>query len=276
VATPPALTSAELEHFVHRGYVQLRGGLPGSLTRAWVEGAERRIAAAPERWVRRYDPGDPARDLHGFRGDDPRTWTWERLDLEGERAYVIADVAPRLWSALGQLLGAHARVATAKMYDYMAINLRDRAEYPYQPPLPGQDSWHLDDPETRMRLDNRRSAVFLIAYLSDVGPASGGTFLAPTSLGPVARRLAAAPQGVDFVDRAAGAEISRNCGEFVELTGAAGDVAIVHALMLHSSSANPSGRIRYMANPMIYDAQVLNFDPKVASSPVELAVARHL
>ena len=29
----------------------------------------------------------------------------------------------------------------------------------------------LDDPETRMRLDNHRSAVFLIAYLSDVGPA---------------------------------------------------------------------------------------------------------
>lgn len=275
MSTPPALSPAELEHFVERGHVMLRGCLPRALTREWVEDAERRIAAAPERWVRRYDPGDPARDLRGFRGDDPRTWTWERIDLDGDRSVAIADVSGRLWGALGQLLGGQEQVATAKIYNYMAINVCDRAAYPYQPPSPGQDSWHLDDPDRRMRLDDRRSAVFLIAYLSDVGAASGGTFLAPSSIGPVARRLAAS-DGVDFVDRAAGVEISAASDDFVELTGAAGDVAIVHALMLHSSSANPSGRVRYMANPMIYSARVLNFDPGMARSPVEMAVARQL
>ncbi len=276
MTSPDLLTPAELEQFIACGYIQLRGCLPRALTQTWVEDAARRVATAPERFVRRYDPTDPARDLRGFRDDDPRTWTWDRIDLEGDREYRLADIAPRLWAVLGQLLGGHDRIATTKIRNYMVLNLCDRAAYPYQPPIPEQDSWHLDDPDPRMRLDNRRSAVFLIAYLSDVPPACGGTFLAPTSIGPVARRLAENPAGVDFTDRATSVEISQTCRDFIELTGEAGDVAIVHALMLHSSSANPCGRIRYMANPMIYSTHTLRFAPDQATTPVELAVARYL
>jgi hypothetical protein len=49
----------------------------------------------------------------------------------------------------------------------------------------------------------------------------------------------------------------------------------MHPLMMHSSSPNRSGRIRWMGNPMVYlNAPLDPFRPVAELSPVELAIHR--
>jgi hypothetical protein len=50
---------------------------------------------------------------------------------------------------------------------------------------------------------------------------------------------------------------------------------LLHPLMMHTASRNSSGRIRWMANPMVYLQQPLDpFRPTDELSLVELAIAR--
>jgi ectoine hydroxylase-related dioxygenase (phytanoyl-CoA dioxygenase family) len=96
----------------------------------------------------------------------------------------------------------------------------------------------------------------------------------PESVPRVARALAGRPAGADFRDRALSGEIMRSCREVVELTGEVGDVALLHPLMLHSSSSNRSGKIRWMANPHVHLTAPLRTDRASRDdySPVERAV----
>ncbi len=55
----------------------------------------------------------------------------------------------------------------------------------------------------------------------------------------------------------------------------AGDVFLVHPLMLHSASPNPSPRIRFMSNPMIYLQEPMDHT-RADPSPVEQVIARAL
>ena len=68
------------------------------------------------------------------------------------------------------------------------------------------------------------------------------------------------------------------CSDFAELTGEAGDVALVHPYMLHRVSVNASDRPRFIANMPVVLAKPMCFDrpPGDAYSLVELAVLRAL
>jgi hypothetical protein len=105
----------------------------------------------------------------------------------------------------------------------------------------------------------------------------GGTFIAADSVPVVARYLAEHPEGVlptDFDFQA----LTRQCSDFVELTGRAGDVVLMHPYMLHATSQNVIQHGRLITNPPIALREPMHFDRADPSehSPVERAVLHAL
>ena len=245
---------------MEEGYTIVPGAFPHEVSSAWIADANRRIAEEPERWVKRYDPDDPNRSLKSYRSDDPTTWTWDRLDLIGSETFDIAEIAPLMWSALSDVLGGPARIDTTVMSNYMIPNFRSDVPH-FRPPSP-TENWHVDDPSGINSLYGVRNGLVIVAMYSDVEPEGGGTFIAPGSHRVVASALAE-DTDVDLTAPAVRRELyEKSVGSkpAFELTGRCGDVALLHPFLLHTSSRNLSGRIRWMANPLIYTRTPLDFE----------------
>ncbi len=275
---PTTLTPEQLERFITRGYITLRDAFPRELAEAWVRDSIQRIREDPARWVRGYREGDPGRDLRGFDVARPETWTWERMDVEGSLGAPIAELAPRVWGAMCDLLGGPDRIKTRDWTNYFAVNVNDHADVPWRPPPLHSPSWHFDDPQVDTRLDTYRHGLIALAYFTDVAPRSGGTFIAPESFAHAARALADHPEGMDWLERAVGPRLLAQCEEFIELTGPVGTVTLCHPFMLHSSSANPSGKVRFLGNLVVDLKAPLNVarEDRALLSPVERAILRAL
>lgn len=275
--TPRTLDADAIERFLVDGIVVLPGAFDRTLARRWVADANRRIRDEPERWVRGYDPHDGARDLHRYDPDDPETWTWPRIDLDGDQQVAVEQAAPRAWGAITDLLGGPERVATRHFTNYLIVNLRPRHpgnDLSGACPAPDRASWHIDDPSPTSHLDRIATGLIGIVLFSDLLPSSGNTWLALDSVGKVARTLADHPEGIDLAAKR-GNQIVETCARFHEVTGETGDVVLVHPLMMHSGSPNPSTRIRWLGNPMIYLHEPLRpRRPEAELSPVERAIRR--
>ncbi len=274
VWTPRRLTPAQIEQFLEDGFLVVPRAFDPAIAERWRADANRRLREEPHRWIRGYDPNDESRSLRGYSPDDPRTWTWGRVDLEGPETVVIEDFAPDVWATICDLLGGPDRIRTRTWTNYLIINFCADAHLGIDRPAPHWESWHIDDPSPMTRLDRIENGLVGIALFDRLLPASGNTWIAPDSVGRVARELAAHPEGVDFVSNR-GREITMQCERFHEVVGEVGDVLLMHPLMMHSSSPNRSGRIRWMGNPMVYLNEPLDpFRPVEEMSPVELAIHR--
>jgi len=122
---------------------------------------------------------------------------------------------------------------------------------------------------------------------SDVRHQGGATFVAADSVAPVARFLAAHPEGaypfpqppgVDDAPVFAFADLIAPCREFVEATGEAGDVYLLHPYILHAKSQNVLRLPRIITNPPLTLAEPMRFDRTDPSefSLVERAVLNAL
>lgn len=271
---PRYLSPAQIEQFIVDGFLIVPQAFDPELARAWREDANRRLRDEPEQWVRGYDPTNEAMSLRDYSPDDPSTWTWGRLDLDGPKSVVIEEFAPTAWAAICDLLGGPDRIKTRSWKNYLIINFCADQHLGIDAPEPDWDSWHIDNPSPMMRLDQIQNGLIGVACFSRLLPRSGNTWLAPDSVARVARELAAHPEGIDFVaDR--GNRITTQCERFHEVVGEVGDLLLMHPLMMHSTSPNRSGRIRWMGNPMVeLNAPLDPFRPVAELSPVELAIHR--
>jgi hypothetical protein len=256
----PILSDAEIEQFVARGFVRLRGCFSRELALESTRRACERLYCSL---------------------DDPATWPEGRIRAPETGRVPFEDIAPRAWQAACELIGGTERALSCTWGDGYIINFGKEASA-WQPPSPviHRDEWllwHKDGDFFRHFLDSPEQGLLVIAVFSDIADQGGGTYLACDSVGHVARFLAEHPEGV--LPRGTPCEeIIGKCEDFIEATGSIGDVYLMHPFMLHTRSINPSGRARFIINPPVKLKEPMCFarrDPR-EHSPVERAVLRAL
>ena len=121
-------------------------------------------------------------------------------------------------------------------------------------------------------------------------PEGGGTVISPDAIPKLAKHLYDHPEGVSprMSPRGAGDfrqeenlnwfnQMAKTCSSFVEATGQAGDVYLLHPLMLHSASTNPKRNARIITNPPVSLRAPFCFDRDDGNySPVEQVTLRAL
>lgn len=245
------LTGEQLESFDRDGFLVLRGAFDASYADRWIEGAIERIRTAPEQYIKNFDPSRMRCGLERFDPEDSSTWGLSRIELDGDELFRISDFSSAGWQAICELLGGEDRVKTHTWNNYLVINVDEDADVEDTQPKRDAQSWHIDDPGPTTQLGRIRNGVVCFTLMSKLLPSSGNTWLAPDSYTRVIEELVDRPEGVDFCSNR-GHHITMRCERFAEITGEPGDLVIMHPLMMHSSSPNPSGRVRWMGNPMVY------------------------
>jgi hypothetical protein len=251
------LTAEEIDHFVEHGYLVLKGCFAPQSAAEWIDNGWQRLGV---------DPGDAA------------GWHEKRVHLSTQQRVDAGDFAPRAWQGAIDLLGGADRVELPWQWgDGFIANLGVGDDRPWDPPSPAVTGWHKDGDFFRHFLDSPEQGLLTIVLWTDMYHRGGGTFVAPDSIGVVARYLADRPEGVLPTEFPI-SDLINQCGEFVEMTGAAGDVVLMHPYMLHATSQNVIKHGRIITNPPIALTEPMQFDradPKEFSA-VERAVLRGL
>ena len=240
---------------LYQGYIVIKGAFPRQDSIDWVR-------------------SECARQ--GYDLDDPTTWTKEYLRLDTAHGKMLPDYAPAAWQASCDLMGGADRVKSPPGIYTLALNLRQGADKPYQPPSPAVDGWHIDGWHFRHFLNTPDQGLLGISLMTDVFPEGGGTFLAADSVPIIARYLAAHPEGaVDYLMPVE--ELVAQCRDFREVTGEAGDFFLLHPFVLHTVSQNRRRLPRAICNVCYELTEPMCFDrADGAYSPVEQAILRGL
>jgi hypothetical protein len=251
------LTGEQTEHFLQRGFVTVPGAFDPASARQWLDDA----------WIR-----------FGYDRDDPGSWADKRIHLSARSRVDAREFAPAAWRAAMELAGGEERVVLPWRWgDSFIANLGVGGDRPWRPPSADAGGWHKDGDFFRHFLDSPEQALLTIVLWTDMLPRGGGTFVAADSVPVVARFLAAHPEGVLPGDFDYAALIGR-CHDFVELTGQAGDVVLLHPYTLHATSQNVLGVARMITNPALALRAPMRFNWPHAGdfSLVERAVLRGL
>jgi hypothetical protein len=251
------LTKEQAEHFLERGFVTVRGAFDPGAAQPLLD----------EAWVR-----------FGYDRDDPASWAEKRIHLSARSQVDARTFAPAAWRTAVELAGGEERVVLPWQWsDGFIANLGVGDDRPWQPPSPATGGWHKDGDFFRHFLDSPEQALLSLVLWTDMLPKGGGTFVAADSVPVVARFLAAHPEGVLPADFDYAGLIGQ-CRDFVEMTGEAGDVVLLHPYTLHATSQNVLGVARIITNPPLALREPMNFrrpDP-ADFSLVERAVLRGL
>ena len=266
----------QARHFLAHGYVVLKGAFPAEFAASVREAA----------WLE-------LREKHGVKPEDRRTWAdastkapvpgYYRTAGSGARL-ALAEDAPRAFAAIADVIGGPERLPEAGAqltWTGAAVANLGGADVAWEPPAARRRTWHKDGWHFRHFLDSPEQGLLVVPLFSDVLPRSGGTCIATDSIAPVARLLAAHPEGLHPDGVQGGGYLIpgliEQCIEFAELTGEAGDMALVHPYMLHRPCPNPSPRPRFIANAaLVLEAPMRFHRPAADYSLVELAVLRGL
>lgn len=254
-APPPVLTKSDLDHFYEKGFVHIEAGFDPELARSWSSQCWDRLGIDPE---------------------DESTWTMDRVHMGGSLHWDISEFAPKVYSAVCQLCG-HDRVQHPVQWsDHFIVNLREGADSEWVPPSPAAKGWHKDGDFFRHFLDSPEQGLLVFVLWTDVVHHGGPTYVATDSIPVMARYLnehreGVLPNGFEFQERI------KECREFVEATGKAGDVYLLHPFSLHAVSQNILKKARIITNPPVSLKEPMNFNrPDGDYSPVERVILNAL
>ena len=268
------LNRQQAAHFLDHGYVVVPQAFPPAFA----------AAARAQAWAE-------LGAKHGVSAHDRTTWPgagglvpgYYRTAGSGRRLPLRAD-APRAFAAVADAIGGAERLPSngseLALGDAAVANL-GAPDAQWTPPCSRQRGWHKDGWHFRHFLDSPEQGLLLVPFYSDVLPRSGGTAMATDSIAPVARLLAEHPEGLHADGLQGGGYLIPGlvdqCRQFAELTGSAGDLAIIHPYMLHRAVPNPSARPRFIANvALVLDAPMRFRRSAGDYSLVELATLRAL
>lgn len=253
----PALTEAQIERFIHDGYVKIEGAFP------------RAVADAGRAILWRDTGCDP---------DDPATWTQPviRLGYYGDAPFAEAASAPLLRGAFDQLVGAGRWAPRPNLGTFPV-------RFPSAQP-PGDDGWHIDvsfaleedDPSDlfswRANVASRGRALLMLFLFSDVGEDDAPTRLRVGSHLDMARQLAqAGERGCTLRELAADGFAASAHRPVALATGEAGTVYLCHPHLVHAAQPHRGARPRFMAQPPLIPHP--KAPPADGNSPVERAIA---
>jgi hypothetical protein len=250
------LTEEEAAQFVERGFVRVEGCFGREVAERAVQGMWPRLG---------YDP------------DNAATWVEKRIHLPALNRFEVKDFAPQAWYAVCDLVGGQERVREPYTWgDALIVNLGVRADEPWAPPSASSPGWHTDGDFFLHFLDSPEQGLLTLVLWTDVVHQGGATFVACDSVGPVAQYLLDHPEGVHpngFDVRA----LVPQCRDFIEATGKAGDVYLLHPFVLHATAQNTLRRPRVITNPPVSLKEPMRFDRDrwEDHSLVEQAILHH-
>lgn len=255
------LTPDDIEHFIRYGFVKLSecfDTAPGSVAHRWVA----------ESWLR-----------NGLDPNDMSTWPNDKIHMPSAERMRIKDFSPKAYAAICDLCGGEDRVdAGGSWGNGFIANYGWGRDKEWIAPSAAAPGWHKDGDFFLHFLDSPEQALLVVVLFSDIHPKGGGTFIACDSIAPIANFLAEHPEGV-MPNGFGCMELIKQCSDFRETTGKAGDVFFLHPYMLHTSSHNHRPEARFMINPCATFREPMRFDRRddgSAYSPVELGVLRAL
>lgn len=257
--TGEGLTAAERAHFLEHGYVLIRGAFSRDFALNEVREQFR---------------------ANGMDAERPETWRAPRMTLPITKTFSLYDMAPRVHAAVREILGEGRGVAADDQTNGLTNGMIACCFMGEGQPWAAPDErggWHKDGHFFRHFLDSPEQALLGLPLWSDVVPQGGGTFIAPDSIGVIARFLAAHPEGVFPTDFPA-PELMRQCPRRMEAVGRAGDYYLMHGYMMHSASSNPTRKLRCISNNVfaLREPLQLNRENPADYSLVEQGVLRGL
>ena len=263
-------------HFIEKGYVVVRQAFP----RAMAE----EIRESTWRWFK---------DEYDIDRNDPSTWNkrfpGKRIDAYltysgGDQVYHLSTQAPRAFQAQVDAVGGTHRFLEGEALAWNGAsiaNLGVRDDPDWKPAGIKRSGWHKDGWHFRHFLDSPEQGLLTVPIFSDIAPKAGGMHVAVDSVGPVARLMAAHPEGL-HPDSIQGSGylvpvLLEQCSKFEELTGEAGDMVIVHPYMLHRACSNPAAVPRFVSNKSPILREPMCFNRKHDHySMVELSILKAL
>lgn len=244
-------SAAEIDQFVERGHVMLKGAFPRSVAEAAVE------------VVWEHMP---------FDRDDPSTWTKSFFHVQEnfDGGPFAATWTDRVHAGFDQLLGS-SRWRSRAAQGWWPVLFPGHDEGPWRPV---ENEVHIDGQQFHHHVDSPDQALVPCFVFSDVGPDDGGTAIFEGSHRLTARILAdAEPAGLSSHDLSQRVKAAVDVAP-IEVTGEAGDVIMMHPFMLHGRSTNLGPKVRFITNPCISLHEPMRLDPP--QSPVERAIAEAL
>lgn len=234
--SPRALTPAQINRFLHDGFVRIDDAFPSALAEQVRARLWRDIQAAP---------------------DDPATWGQPvvRLGMYAEPPFVEAANTPILHAAFDQLAGPGQWRPCRAMGTFPV-------RFP-SPDDPGDAGWHIDvsfgdDPDFmkwRVNARSRGRCLLMLFLFSDVGEDDAPTRIRVGSHKPMARRLAGAGEdGVTLGELVADDFGGTSGCEVALATGPAGTVYLCHPFLVHAAQPHRGSEPRFMAQPPLLPA----------------------
>lgn len=255
--TTRALFDAQIEQFIHDGFVKIEEAFP----RALADEARATL------W---RDTGcDP---------DDATTWTRPviRLGMHSGAPFVGAANTPVLHCAFDQLAGEGRWLPCTAMGTFPV-------RFP-SPDDPGDAGWHIDVSfgfdqadfmSWRANIHSKGRRLLMLFLFSDVGDDDAPTRIRAGSHHSIARKLAPAGEaGLTLGELAAdGFQESAGCRE-VLATGPAGTVYLCHPFLVHSAQPHRGTCPRFLAQPPLLPRGHLSGgrDPAPVEQAIDLAL----
>ena len=161
------LTGEQVEHFLERGFVTVRGAFAPADAQQWLDNA----------WLR-----------FGYDRHDPASWAEKRIHLSSRSHVDARTFAPAAWGAAMDLIGGESRVTLQWQWgDGFIANLGVGNDRPWQPPSQAVGGWHKDGDFFRHFPDSGEQALLTFVLWTDMLHKGGGTFVAADSVPVVAR-----------------------------------------------------------------------------------------
>lgn len=258
------LTKDQRAHFLEYGWVKISDAVPHQNIDRFTENV----------WVRLgYDPADKS------------TWTKEKIHMPRHREISTKDFMPKAWGAMCELLGGEDRIDNTLFEscgDSLIVNLGSDEWSNKSIDPKDLGNWHIDGDWFTHFLDSGEQGLTVIVLFNDILPRGGGTYISPDGIASVVKHLHDHPGGLSSFEQDPDGSRSicniQTCKDFVELTGKAGDVILLHPFMPHSASKNHLRIPRFITNPPVTLKEPLNLSRSNPAdySLIELKILKSL